>query len=252
MVWFRRDLRDFDHAALNAALLAHRAVHCVFVFDTEILDTLGSKADRRVTFIWESVRELKVALESRGGGLHVLHGRARQEIPRLASILGVGAVYANRDYEPLALARDGEVAEQLREAGIDFRTRKDQVIFEAGEVLTQAGGTFSVFTPYRRAWLAKLKPQHVAPLDTRRQAVHLAPSASQAVPTLHAMGFQRADLPLPPGMSGGARLWRAFQQRLKDYAAERDFPALEAPSRLSAPLRFGTISIRELVRQARA
>ena len=252
MVWFRRDLRDFDHAALNAALLAHRAVHCVFVFDTEILDTLGSKADRRVTFIWESVRELKVALESRGGGLHVLHGRARQEIPRLARKLGVGAVYANRDYEPLALARDGEVAEQLREAGIDFRTRKDQVTFEAGEVLTQAGGTFVVFTPYRRAWLAKLKPQHVAPLDTRRQAVHLAPSASQAVPTLDAMGFQRADLPLPPGMSGGARLWRAFQQRLKDYAAERDFPALEATSRLSAHLRFGTISIRELVRQARA
>ena len=170
LVWFRRDLRDYDHAALHAALEAHRAVHCAFVFDTEILDALGSNADRRVTFIWESVRELKAALEARGGGLHVLHGRARDEIPRLARSLGVGAVYANRDYEPQAIARDAEVAERLRDAGIDFRTRKDQVIFELDEVRTRSGDAFSVFTPYKRAWLAKLEPRHIAPLEIERLA----------------------------------------------------------------------------------
>jgi deoxyribodipyrimidine photo-lyase len=252
LVWFRRDLRNFDHVALHAALAAYRAVHCAFVFDTEILDALGSKADRRVTFIWESVRELKAALESGGGGLHVLHGRARDEIPRLARSLGVGAVYANRDYEPQAIARDEEVAERLRAAGTDFRTRKDHVIFESGEVLTRAGGAFSVFTPYKKAWLAKLDPRYLAPLETRKLVSRLAPAASASMPGLKALGFERSELPLPAGMSGGARLWKAFRRRLADYAAQRDFPALDATSRLSAHLRFGTISIRDLVRHARA
>lgn len=252
LVWFRRDLRDYDHAALHAALNAHRAVHCAFVFDTEILDALGSSTDRRVTFIWECVRELKAALEARGGGLHVLHGRARDAIPRLARHLGVGAVYANRDYEPQADARDTQVADTLRDAGIDFRTRKDQVIFELDEVRTRSGDAFAVFTPYKRAWLAKLEPRHIAPLDTNRLAQRLAPAPVGPMPALEALGFERAEPPLPAGMSGGARLWKAFRRRLARYAERRDFPALAATSRLSVHLRFGTVSVRELVRYARA
>jgi len=250
LVWFRRDLRDYDHAALHAALKAHRAVHCVFVFDTEILDALGSNTDRRVTFIWESVRELKAALEARGGGLHVLHGRARDAIPRLAGSLGVSAVYANRDYEPQAIARDSEVAQRLREAGIDFRTRKDQVIFELDEVRTRSGDAFSVFTPYKRAWLAKLEPRHIEPLEIERLASRLAPAPAGPMPALEALHFKRAEPPLPAGMSGGARLWKAFRKRLAHYAERRDFPALAATSQLSAHLRFGTVSVRELVRYA--
>lgn len=252
LVWFRRDLRDYDHAALHAALDGHRVVHCAFVFDTEILDALGSNTDRRVTFIWESVRELKAALEARGGGLHVLHGRARDAIPRLARGLGVTAVYANRDYEPLAIARDAEISERLREAGIDFRTRKDQVIFEIDEVRTRSGDAFSVFTPYKKAWLAKLEPRHFARLDIARLASRLAPFPTGTMPTLKALRFERAELPLPAGMSGGARLWKAFRRRLAGYAERREFPALAATSQLSVHLRFGTVSVRELVRYARA
>ncbi len=252
LVWFRRDLRDYDHAALHAALEAHRAVHCAFVFDTEILDALGSIADRRVTFIWESVRELKAALEARGGGLHVLHGRARDAIPRLARSLGVGAVYANRDYEPQAISRDSEVAEALRDAGIDFRPRKDQVIFELDEVRTRSGDAFSVFSPYKSAWLAKLEPRYFAPLDIERLAPRLARTPAEPMPALEALRFERAAPPLPAGMSGGARLWNAFRKRLADYDAQRNFPALAGTSQLSVHLRFGTVSIRELVRHARA
>jgi deoxyribodipyrimidine photo-lyase len=250
LVWFRRDLRDFDHAALHAALGAHERVHCAFVFDTEILDALRSRTDRRVTFIWESVVELRAALEARHGGLHVLHGPAREVIPRLAAGLGVGTVYANRDYEPGAIARDREVAVGLRQAGIDFRTRKDQVIFELDEVRTCSGGPFSVFSPYRRAWLEKLEPQDVAPLEAGGLDARLAP-AGGAMPTLEALGFERARLPLPAGMSGAARLWAAFRRRIAGYAARRDYPALDATSRLSVHLRFGTLSVRALVRYAR-
>jgi deoxyribodipyrimidine photo-lyase len=103
LVWFRRDLRDYDHAALYHALKSHPQVFCAFCFDTEILDALPSRSDRRVEFIWHSVQELDAALRGRGGGLIVLHGRAREEIPRLAVRLGVRAVYANGDYEPAAI-----------------------------------------------------------------------------------------------------------------------------------------------------
>jgi deoxyribodipyrimidine photo-lyase len=249
LVWFRRDLRHYDHAALAAALAAHEPVHCAFVFDTEILDALASRADRRVTFIWDCVAELKEALEAAGGGLHVLHGAARAEIPRLARRLGVAAVYTNRDYEPAAIARDEEVARALRAADVLYRDCKDQVIFELPDVRTRAGEPFSVFTPYRKAWLAQLQPRHCAELTAGKSAGRLAP-AGGVLPSLPTLGFTRAELPLPAGMSGAQRLWAAFRERLADYARERDVPAIPATSRLSAHLRFGTISIRELVRHA--
>ena len=249
LVWFRRDLRHFDHAALAAALAAHEQVHCAFVFDTEILDALASRADRRVSFIWDCVAELKEALEAAGGGLHVLHGAAREEIPRLARELGAAAVYANRDYEPQAIARDADVAGALRAHGILFRDCKDQVIFELPEVRTRAGEAFTVFTPYRRAWLDKLGPRHYAPHEAGADSGRLVRAAGP-LPTLAAIGFVRVEPPLPAGMSGGARLWASFRGRLRSYASERDFPALPATSRLSVHLRFGTVSIRELVRHA--
>ena len=88
LVWFRRDLRDYDHAALYHALKNSTQVFCIFVFDTDILDQLQNKSDRRVEFIWESVRELKAALQSHGGDLIVAHGRARDVIPQQAKIVG--------------------------------------------------------------------------------------------------------------------------------------------------------------------
>jgi len=249
LVWFRRDLRHFDQAALAAACSGHERVHAVFVFDTEILDALGDRADRRVTFIWDSVAELKESLEAVGGGLHVLHGRARDEVPKLAIRLGVGAVYVSLDYEPAAVARDAAVSAELRAAGILLRSCKDQVIFGPEEIRTRAGEAFAVFTPYKKAWLARLEPRHYAAHAMPRTAGVLA-ACESAMPSLSDMGFRRAELPLPPGMSGGARQWAAFRARLDDYAAKRDYPAEAATSRLSVHLRFGTVSIRELVRHA--
>jgi len=250
LVWFRRDLRVADHAALHAALSAHGAVHCAFVFDTEILDLLPSRSDRRVEFIWESVRELKDALEARGGGLHVLYGRAREEIPRLARRLGAAAAYANRDYEPAALSRDEAVARALLEAGVAWRTRKDQVVFERNELRTRSGGDFSVFTPYKRAWLAKLAPLYVKPHPTGKYAARLAPDKGLRLPPLEEIGFRRTDLAalgISAGMSGGARLLARFRRHIDRYHERRDYPAARGTSNLSTHLRFGTVSIRQMV-----
>lgn len=161
LCWFRRDLRLYDHAALYHALKDSAAVTCVFVFDTDILDQLTQRQDRRVEFIWHSVRELKQRLEQQGSTLRVLHGRAQQLIPQLAQELGVQAVFCNHDYEPEADRRDSAVAALLENQGIAFHHTKDQVIFERDEILTAAGRPFSVFTPYKNAWLKKLDEIHV-------------------------------------------------------------------------------------------
>src|SRR3982750_2472033 len=113
LVWFRRDLRSYDHAALSQALNDARRVHCVFVFDSEILDALVDRDDRRVEFILASLGELAASLCELGGALQVLIGRSRDLIPELAHDLGVQAVYANHDYEPAANARDADVGRKL-------------------------------------------------------------------------------------------------------------------------------------------
>ena len=251
LVWFHRDLRDHDHAALSTALAAAQEVFCAFVFDTQILDALPSKRDRRVHFIRDSLLELDAALRRRGGGLIVRHGRASDEIPRLASELGVSAVYSNRDYEPAAKQRDAEVTARLAATGIAYHDVKDQAIFDRNEVVTQVGQPFSVFTPYKNAWLKRLT---AADWSAHPCAGRLAGSDLGGVPSLGEIGFEAtdlADLGILPGMSGARRLWEDFSDgRIEHYGARRDFPAVKGVSYLSVHLRFGTISVRELVRTA--
>jgi len=254
LVWFRRDLRDFDHAALYHALRRARAVHCVFVFDREILDALPDPLDRRVEFIWESVVQLAAALAARGGGLLVRHAVARDAIPALAAQLNVDAVFANHDYEPAAQDRDAAVAHALSDRGIAFHTSKDQVVFERAEILTQAGKPFSVFTPYRNAWLRTLTPFHLKSYPVEKYASALAPVPDASpMPSLEALGFARTNLAalgVEPGMDGGSKLFRDFHQRIDAYRDARNFPAVKGPSYLSVHLRFGTVSIRELAAYA--
>jgi deoxyribodipyrimidine photo-lyase len=253
LVWFRRDLRVDDHAALSHALRAARAVWCAFVFDSNILDPLP-RADRRVELIRDSVAELDEALAEQGGGLIVLRGDPVAEIPRLARELGVAAVYTNHDDEPYSRSRDAGVWRALANDGIDFRTRKDHVVFERGEVLTASGTPFSVFTPYKRAWLARVTGEHLAPHGVAEHAAALAPAPSggRGVPALAELGFEATDVRehAEPGARAANRLLQEFLARIDRYADTRDFPAVDGPSRLSVHLRFGTVSIRALARAA--
>lgn len=255
LVWFRRDLRLDDNGALGRALAQAERVFCCFVFDTEILDALESRADRRVDFIWQSVRELRENLRGQGGDLIVLHGRAREEVPRLAASLGVDEVVAAEDYEPAAVARDREVADRLRADGIGFITVKDTVVFARSELLNQAGRPFTVFTPYKNAWLKLVSEAELAPRLAREDMKHLAPPPmATRLPELRELGFEPTDLAsagLRPGERGARETLDAFLARIDAYADMRDFPALDATSGLAIHNRFGTISIRRLARLAR-
>lgn len=256
LFWFRRDLRAYDNAGLSAALASGARVHCAFVFDRDILDGLPDRCDRRVEFIWHSVRELAAQLAGLGGGLHVLHGSARDEIPALAERLQVDAVYCNRDYEPAAVARDDAVAARLAARACGFHACKDQVIFERDEVLTQAGTPFTVFTPYRNAWMKRLSQARLDPWPIEEQRAALAHTpAPAALPDLDALGFEAANLlaiGVRPGSSGAQAGLAEFLGRMAHYKLLRDFPGRKGVSYLSVHLRFGTLSIRELVRHALA
>ncbi len=266
LMWFRRDLRTQDNAALHHALKHCRRVWCVFVFDTDILEPLltrGLKADRRVEFIRESLMDLDAQLRALAAehgtadvGLIVRHGRAQEVIPRLAQQLHVQAVFANHDDEPAAHARDAHILGDLAHAGIMFHGHKDHVIFERREVLTQAGHAYGVFTPYKNAWLRQLDDFQLKAYPVQRYAGSLAPvPAAQAgpVPTLAQIGFAPSNLsqlPLPTGSRGAQQLLEDFSGRIERYHEARDFPAIKGPSYLSVHLRFGTISVRQLARVA--
>jgi deoxyribodipyrimidine photo-lyase len=255
LVWFRRDLRDYDHAALYHALSAARQVYCAFVFDSEILDRLKNKADRRVEFIWLAVSELKTALQKQGGDLMVLHGLASDEIPKLASQLQVDAVFCNHDYEPAAIARDAKVASRLQKENRAFHHYKDQVIFEKNEILTQTGKPYGVFTPYKNAWLKTLEDGHLQPYPVESQIKNLAPiSQPSALLSVASLGFAATNLTelgIKTGMQGGLALFEDFKNRMGHYQDARNFPAVKGVSYLSVHLRFGTVSIRHLARTAK-
>ena len=296
LVWFRRDLRLDDSAALHHALVSCRRVYCAFVFDRGILDALPGRTDRRVAFIRASLAELDGALREAGGGVIVVHDHAGDAIPALAARLSAAAVFAARDYEPAAVARDAQVAGRLAIDGRVLQLVKDTVVFEIDEVLTGAGRPFSVFTPYRNAWMRRLESTGAAsdggagsseagaaaraaagtepaalaawpvrtlaagrlvppPRGLRASASSDAPGIEpvDGVPVLEAIGFAPGDLErlaIPTGASGAARLLADFLPRIGRYRDARDFPAVRGPSYLSVHLRFGTVSIRSLAREA--
>lgn len=259
LVWFRRDLRAHDHAALSHALRECGRVYGVFVLDRDILTPLA-RDDRRVEFIRESLVDLDMRLRALArqptAGLIVRHGTACDEIVALARRLQVHTVYANHDDEPAALMRDAAAAAALRLQGVGWRSFKDHVLLERSEVLTHQGRPYSVFTPYKKAWLRQLDDTALRPHPVEPYVDALAPLPDDlrgGVPTLPALGFRQtnlAHLRIATGSAGGQQMLEDFFPRLDDYHRTRDFPAVKGPSYLGVHLRFGTVSVRQLASMA--
>ncbi|MGE3714653.1 MAG: deoxyribodipyrimidine photo-lyase, partial [Alphaproteobacteria bacterium] len=159
LVWIRRDLRLHDHAALTEALASEGTIQPVFIFDTDVLARFDNPHDRRLSFIARTLGHVHEQLKRKDGGMLVLHGSAKKIVPELAKALGVQKVVAAEDYEPDAIARDEVVAKKL---GDRLKLVKDHLIFTPHEVLKGDGEPFRVFTPYSKAWHAKLTPTDYA------------------------------------------------------------------------------------------
>ena len=254
LVWFRRDLRTFDHTALQAAIRQGRPLAAVFLFDRDILDTLPAD-DRRLSFIHQCLSELHGKLAALNIPLYFRHGRADAEIPALAVELGAAAVVCAEDYEPQAIARDTRVAAKLIGANIEFQAVTDQVMLAKSAVMTQQDRPYQVFTPYYKAWLAIVAEQYAgwqsrddwATLQQLQQKLPNNLPASPPPPALAKLGFEAQTLVQNGGETAAQAALGDFLDILADYPLSRDFPAKRGTSQLSAHLRFGTLSIRHLV-----
>jgi len=241
--WFRRDLRLTDNAGLHAALTSGYPVMALFIFDAEILSKLEDKDDRRVDFIFQALQRLNRQLERYGSRLIIRHGKPSEVMQEITGLVPVRSVYANRDYEPYARRRDAEVEQLLGSRGIDFRTFKDQLVFEPGEIVKNDGMPYTVYTPYSKRWKEMLGMQPPRSYPSEHEQRYASGLSLHSVSALEEIGFQPSGLVFPaPLVSTGI---------IRRYHETRDFPAMEGTTRLSVHLRFGTVSIRELVRMAR-
>lgn len=243
LFWHRRDLRIADNAGLFKALKHGLPVQPVFVFDSSILEHLPEN-DQRVLFIHREVEALKKQYRELGSDLLVVVGNPIDKIPELTQMLNAQAVFTNRDYEPYALQRDKQLAELLQQQSIEFIGAKDHVIFEKSEVVKPDGKPYTIFTPYMRRWKEQLSVFYTASYPVENYVDGLRKiSESNAVISLKELGFSDLQTAVFPDRTLTLEI-------IRNYHETRDIPAINGTSRLSLHLRFGTVSIRELVRLA--
>ncbi len=241
--WFRRDLRLHDQAGLYHALRSGMPVLPVFIFDRKILDLLENKSDRRVEFIHGRLSQMQRELVQLGTSMEIYYGNPEEVFASLMEKWHVHAVYTNHDYEPYARERDEMISRKLADAGIAFIDSKDQVIFDRDEILKENGKPYTVFTPYSRKWKSCLDPFFQRSYPTESYFSGFLKRESSPIPSLASIGFTAEGKPFPAE--------EIHAELIRNYSADRDFPAKEGTSRLGIHLRFGTISIRELVRSTR-
>ena len=248
--WHRRDLRIHDNAGLTAALASGLPVLPLFIYDQDILDHLPDKADARLTFIYDEVEKLAARTQEAGGTFVARYGVPLAVLKQLVQEFEVAAVHTNEDYEPYATRRDGEVGEMLRRHDVDFFAYKDQVVFAKEEIMTKSGTVPKVFGAYLKAYTAKLTDDLLLPYGSAgnftKANLHHAPAAKAGPrPTLASMGFERQVQYVPTADLPAADV-------VRNYHKNRNTPALQnSTTRISVQLRFGTLSVREVLRQAK-
>ena len=235
--WFRRDLRLEDNVGLAAALAQKTPVIPLFIFDTEILQELP-KQDARVQFIHETLERINETLKKEGSGLKIEMGSPLEVWKKLIDTYEIDTVYTNRDYEPYALDRDERVGNLCENNGIQFVTFKDQVLFEKEEVVKADGDPYTVYTPYKNRWLERFREEGI-PAVQNADFSNLHQETFE-LPSLEQIGFEKTEISVP----------EYTLDALENYDKNRDFPAKQATSYLSTHLRFGTVSIREMIRKA--
>jgi deoxyribodipyrimidine photo-lyase len=238
LFWFRRDLRLHDNAGLYHALRENENVLPIFIFDTEILQKVDDPKDARVDFIHQSLQQLKSELEKQGSSLAIFHGSPIE----IFQALNPKAVYTNHDYELYGKQRDEQVQKILERKGSAFYSYKDIVIFEKDEIVKDDGGPYTVYTPYNRKWKAIFTPFHTKPYPVDTYYSNLKKINPLPFPALAEIGFMKSGISFPE--------CKIKLSVIEDYHLHRDIPGIAGTSRLSAHLRFGTMSIRKLVKVA--
>lgn len=235
--WFRRDLRLEDNTALSHALNTTKKVLPIFIFDDDILNKLP-KNDPRVNFIYNQLKKLNNKLTVHHSGIHIFKGNVKQTWEAILEQHPVTEVYFNHDYEPYARKRDKAVFELLQNKGIEINHFKDQVIFEKKEVVKKDGLPYTVFTPFKNKWLERYKNEGLK-TNPETNFKNLQ-NVQQRFPERQKLGIEPSEIEVKD--------WDT--SNIETYEETRNFPSLSSTSYLGPHLRFGTVSIRQLVKAA--
>ena len=240
--WFRRDLRLEDNAGLWKALKSGHSVVPIFIFDRNILDKLEDKSDARVSFLHQRLTELQDQLTGIGSSLHVFYGTPAEAMNILNQTYSVKSVFLNRDYEPYARERDEFVFNYWSTREVPVVGAKDHVIFEKNEVVKADGTPYLVFSPYGKAWRKKLTDYHAKAYPNAKYFENFLKQQPIAIPSLESIGFRATEVSLPSS--------NVDESIIKTYDATRNFPANErGTTRIGMHLRFGSVSVRSLLRK---
>lgn len=242
--WFRRDLRLDDNVGFYNALTSNCPVLPIFIFDPEILDDLPED-DARVTFIFETLQDLRQTLQQQhDSSLAMYYGKPLDVFQKLVDQHDINAVFTNHDYEPYAMARDKTIEDFLNSKNISLNTFKDQVIYEKNEVVKQDGDPYVVYTPYMKLWKQHFKSLDLKIYYTNSYLDNLIKNTRLPNLSLSDIGFKKSSQKIAP--------YDVTPTLLQEYEQTRNFPAKDATSRLGPHLRFGTVSIRKIVKKAAA
>ena len=240
--WFRRDLRLDDNVGFYKALKSEHPVLPIFIFDSKILDKLP-KDDARVTFIHETLQDMRQTLQNdHGSSIAMFHDTPKEIYSQLIKDYEINTVYTNHDYEPYATERDTEIKDLLAEHNIEFKTYKDQVIFEKSEIVKKDGDPYKVYTPYMRTWKEKFRTIDLEIFYTNSYLDNLIEHSRLPNLSLSDIGFDKSSQEIAP--------YEVTPTLIQTYEETRNFPAKDSTSRLGPHLRFGTVSVRKMVKKA--
>lgn len=250
--WFRNDLRLRDNSALCELAGAADEWLPVFVLDPRLAPDLR-RATPRLRFLLDCLTHLRRDLARRGVPLLLRRGRPEEQLPRLLRETGAELLSFNSDVSPFARRRDGAVRRAAERQGVRVLELRDRVVFDSGQVHKPAGGIYSVYAPFRRAWWRRFEEEGPAPLRAPRLPPPIPGFRADSVPAVRAQGVGAASRSLPPTGEAAARrrLARFLERSVGRYSQARELPALDGTSRLSPHLRFGTLSIRDCIARAR-
>ena len=240
LFWFRRDLRLIDNHGLYEALQSELPVLPIFIFDTNILEKLENKEDKRVDFIFQALEKLNEYLEKQGKSIQIFYGKPLEIYENLSQQYEIGNVFCNEDYEPYAIKRDQEIKDFLASKNINFYQFKDQVIFQKDEITKADGKPYTVYTPYSKQWLLKFNDQNLEFFASEKKLENLLNIEKQNI-TLENIGFKKTNYLFENP--------KINLEILEKYHETRNLPTKET-SQMSVHLRFGTISARKLVKLA--
>ena len=240
--WFRRDLRLDDNVGLYHALKENEEVLPIFIFDTEILDELP-KNDARVTFIFESLENLRTELHKKKRDISVYHGKPIDIFKKLTDQNKINCVYTNHDYEPYAKERDKEISDFLNSENIGFETYKDQVFFEKNEVLKNDGDPYVVYTPYKNKWKENFKEVNLKNFPSENHLLNMIYDFDFEEKNLKDLGFETSEIKVKD--------YKVTPTLIDNYEDTRNFPGIDyGTSKLGPHLRFGTVSVRKMIKKA--